>query len=141
MIYSIFIALLLTLLIETPLYFIFLYKYKIKGLVIPILMNIITNLTFNLLYIYVFSYSFLYLIIGEIEVFILEGLFLLIVFNKDYKCFIYSLVSNTLSLGFGLIFNKFIFVESLKIMFILVFLIIFIIEIIVILILIKKKSF
>lgn len=63
-----FYALILTLTIETPIYF-FVSKKRYTDLLVLLPMNIFTNLVFNLLYVYVSKYSVTFLIIGEVVVF------------------------------------------------------------------------
>lgn len=66
-----FYALILTLTIETPIYF-FVSKKRYTDLLVLLPMNIFTNLVFNLLYVYVSKYSVTFLIIGEVVVFLVE---------------------------------------------------------------------
>ena len=106
--------LVLTLVIETPIYYLFLKNKSFKNIAFLFLMNLITNITFNAFYIYVFNYNLIYLVIGEILVFILEGLFLYIIkiYKNIFKSFSISLLANIISLAIGLFLNQIIKISS-----------------------------
>ena len=66
--------LLVTLVIETPIYFFLLKKKTFLYFMILLIMNVISNLSFNLCYGYLTNNALWLLIIGEIIVFLLETL-------------------------------------------------------------------
>ena len=94
------------LLIETPIYFEFSKKKNLFTFSLIVLLNIISNLSFNLIYINN-HYSLIILIVGEIIVFLFEGILLSLIF-KLKRFIVLSLVANGLSLGIGLLINYFI---------------------------------
>lgn len=94
------------LLIETPIYFEFSKKKNLFTFSLLILLNIISNLTFNLIYINN-HYSLIILIVGEIIVFLLEGILLSLIL-KSKRFIVLSLIANGFSLGIGLLINYFI---------------------------------
>lgn len=99
-------GLVLTLLFETIIYFLFLKKKNNIGFLSILIMNLITNLTFNSLYIYVFNYSDVYLIIGEVVVILVELIFYSIIIKGfNVRSLIAPLLANALSLGLGFVFN------------------------------------
>lgn len=103
-----FYALILTLTIETPIYF-FVSKKRYTDLLVLLPMNIFTNLVFNLLYVYVSKYSVTFLIIGEVVVFLVETvIFCLYQERLTIKSF-FSLLANSASLGISFIHEKYVF--------------------------------
>ena len=107
MVMDYFIALFITLTIETPIYFELGRKKNIWYFLFVVLLNLVSNLTFNYLY-SVFDYSLIYLIIGEILVFIIESAIFWII-NRDFRSILLSLIANVASLLTGLLVNYIIF--------------------------------
>ena len=103
MVMDYFIALFITLTIETPIYFELGRKKNIWYFLFVVLLNLVSNLTFNYLY-SVFDYSLIYLIIGEILVFIIESAIFWII-NRDFRSVVLSLIANLASLLTGLLVN------------------------------------
>ena len=94
----------LTLLIETPIYFYFLFKNNgFKNFILITLINIFSNTLFNYGYINS-NYSQGYLIGFEIIVYIFESLITYRIY-KMKKSFIISFFANLISLVIGLILN------------------------------------
>ena len=96
-------ALFITLTIETPINFELGRKKKTWYFLFVVLLNLVSNLTFNYLY-SVFDYSLIYLIIGEILVFIIESAIFWII-NRDFRSVVLSLIANLASLLTGLLVN------------------------------------
>ena len=117
--------LVLTLLIETPIYFELNKEKTILNLSYIILMNVFTNLTFNFIYVRL-NYSLYWLIFGEIIIFLLEGLILYFIYKNKYE-FLISLGGNILSLVSGILFNLYLNSYNILIILCLVFLISFLI--------------
>lgn len=117
--------LVLTLLIETPIYFELNKEKTILNLSYIILMNVFTNLTFNFIYVRL-NYSLYWLIFGEIIIFSLEGLILYFIYKNKYE-FLISLGGNIFSLVSGTLFNLYLNSYNILIILCLVFLIIFLI--------------
>ena len=117
--------LVLTLLIETPIYFELNKKKTILNLSYIILMNVFTNLTFNFIYVRL-NYSLYWLIFGEIIIFLLEGLILYFIYKNKYE-FLISLGGNIFSLVSEILFNLYLNSYNILIILCLVFLIIFLI--------------
>ena len=117
--------LVLTLLIETPIYFELNKEKTILNLSYIILMNVFTNLTFNFIYVRL-NYSLYWLIFGEIIIFLLEGLILYFIYKNKYE-FLISLGGNIFSLVSGILFNLYLNSYNIFIILCLVFLIIFLI--------------
>lgn len=99
--------LLVTLVIETPIYFFLLKKKSFLYFIILLIMNVISNLSFNLCYGYLTNNALWFLIIGEIIVFLLETLVIKILklYGSILKCLIISFICNSASLLVGLILN------------------------------------
>lgn len=94
----------LTLLIETPIYFYFLFKNNgFKNFILITLINIFSNILFNYGYINS-NYNQGYLIGFEIIVYIFESLIIYQIY-KMKKSFIISFFANLISLVIGLILN------------------------------------
>ncbi|MFA5422060.1 MAG: hypothetical protein WC344_04740 [Bacilli bacterium] len=98
-------SVLLTLVIEAPIYFFFNRKSLIYLLAVYA-MNIVLNLAMNALLIFVFTNDYsLSLTIMEIIIIIIEGFILFWFENIRYKGFIIALGANLASLGIGLAIN------------------------------------
>lgn len=99
--------LLVTLVIETPIYFFLLKKKSFLYFIILLMMNVTSNLSFNLCYGYLTNNALWFLIVGEIIVFLLEALIIKILklYGSILKCLIISFISNSASLVVGLILN------------------------------------
>jgi len=134
---------LLTLIIETPIYYIFIKDKRVLNIIIYLLFNIISNLTLNLIYIRFIDIEYLIYIL-EVIVFILEGLILYflidLLINKNkfivkrlFYFILVSFMSNLFSFSLGSMINYFILKnlnENLNIILIFIYLIILIIELI-----------
>lgn len=120
--------LVLTLLIETPIYFELNKEKTILNLSYIILMNVFTNLTFNFIYVRL-NYSLYWLIFGEIIIFLLESLILYFIYKNKYE-FLISLGGNIFSLVSGVLFNLYLNSYNFLTILCLVFLIIFVIYIV-----------
>lgn len=99
--------LLVTIVIETPIYFFLLKKKRFLYFIILLIMNVISNLIFNLCYGYLTNNALWFLIVGEIIVFLLEALVIKIfkLYESILKCLIISFISNSASLIVGLVLN------------------------------------
>jgi len=105
--FALFLSLLLTLVIEVPLYFIFNRK-SLNYLLVIYAMNIALNLVMNLLLVYVFTYRYIVaLAIMEVIVVLIEGFAIFWFKNIRYKGFLIALGANSVSLGIGLLLNQF----------------------------------
>jgi len=105
--FSLILALLLTLVLEVPFYFIF-NKKSLSYLLTVYSMNIVLNLAMNVLLMFVFKdYYVASLIIMEILVFLSEGFIIFWFKNIRFKGFLISIGANSISLGIGLLFNQF----------------------------------
>lgn len=99
--------LLVTIVIETPIYFFLLKKKSFLYFIILLIMNVISNVSFNLCYGYLTNNALWLLIVGEIIVFLLEALVITILklYESILKCLIISFISNSASLIVGLVLN------------------------------------
>lgn len=105
--FNLILALLLTLVLEIPFYFIF-NKKSFSYLLTVYSMNIVLNLAMNVLLMFVFkNYYVVSLIIMEILVFLSEGFIIFWFKNIRFKGFLISIGANSISLGVGLLFNQF----------------------------------
>ncbi len=105
--FNLLLALLLTLVLEVPFYFIF-NKKSLVYLLTVYSMNIVLNITMNLLLIFVFKDHYVpSLIIMELLVFLIEGFIIFWFKNIRLKGFLISIGANSISLGIGLLFNQF----------------------------------
>lgn len=113
---------LLTLIIETPIYYYLIKKRSVLILFIYIILNIISNLSLNLIYTSLIDISYIIFLL-EFFVFIIEGIILyslidLIVgknkfsFKKLLYYLIVSFISNAISFSFGSILNELLFKDK-----------------------------
>ncbi|MFA7700981.1 MAG: hypothetical protein WCX85_03820 [Bacilli bacterium] len=128
LLYRLLLPLLLTLVIEIPIYFVF-NKKSFEYLLVIYVMNIVLNLLMNVLLIFVFnSHYAIALVIMEIIIFLSEGFIIFWFKNIRYKGFIIALGANLASLGIGLAFNHFRLLMSLPLIMSVILTIIFVIE-------------
>ncbi|MDD3171962.1 MAG: hypothetical protein PHO86_06540 [Bacilli bacterium] len=138
--FNILFALLLTLILEVPFYFIF-NKKSLVYLLTVYSMNIILNIAMNLLLVFAFKdYYVASLIIMEVLVFLIEGFIIFWFKNIRYKGFLISLGANAISLGIGLLFNYFRLFAIFPLGMLVILLSVFIVEFTFILIFLLKKS-
>ncbi|MDD3938144.1 MAG: hypothetical protein PHU55_00115 [Bacilli bacterium] len=105
--FRLFLSLLLTLVIEVPIYFVSNRK-SLEYLLTVYAMNIVFNILMNILLLFFFSNQYWpALIIMEIFVFLIEGFIIFWFDNIRYKGFLIALGANLASLGMGLLFNLF----------------------------------
>lgn len=105
LIYRLAFPMILTLLIEVPIYFWF-YKKSLGYLLVIYLMNMVLNFVMNYLLLYVFlSNYFVALIIMEVIVVIIEGFIIYWFKNIRFNGLYIALVANAASLGIGLAIN------------------------------------
>lgn len=134
--------LLLTLVIEIPIYFLF-NKQSIKYLLVVYLMNIVLNVLMNCCLLFVFSATSAYvdaLIVMELIVFAVEAFAIYWFKNIRFKAFLIAYVANSASLLIGLLFNRFNLLVSFPIIIMILLLVIFITEFILISIYLKKNA-
>jgi hypothetical protein len=137
--FNILLALLLTLILEMPFYFIF-NKKSLVYLLTVYSMNIVLNITMNLLLIFVFKNHYVAsLIIMELLVFLIEGFIIFWFKNIHYKGFLISLGANSISLGIGLLINFFHLFAFFPIVMLIILLSVFIVEFTLILFYLVKK--
>lgn len=97
--------LLITLIIEVPIYFLF-FKKSLSYLLVIYAMNIVLNVSMNLLLRYVFFRDYyLVLIIMEVIVVIIEAFIIFWYQEIRYKGLYIALAANLASLGIGLALN------------------------------------
>ena len=97
--------LLITLIIEVPIYFLF-YKKSLSYLLVIYVMNIVLNVSMNLLLRYVFFRDYyLALIITEVIVVIIEAFIIFWYQEIRYKGLYIAFTANLASLGIGLALN------------------------------------
>lgn len=153
---SILLALFLTLIVETPLYF-FLLKIKRKSsLLTLILMNVFTNVLMNLTYLFLIRSS-IFIYVFEIIIPFIEGSFLFLyidkldinssslkIKNKGIILFFYTLliafISNLLSYFLGELFNNYLYPLFYNYYLVLIYSLIFILEILKMIIYLLKKT-
>lgn len=105
--FRLFLSLLLTLVIEVPIYFVSNRK-SLEYLLTVYAMNIVLNILMNILLMFFFTNQYWpALIIMEILVVLIEGFIIFWFKNIRYKGFIIALGANLASLGIGLLFNLF----------------------------------
>ncbi len=132
--------LLITLIIEVPIYFLF-YKKSLSYLLVIYVMNIVLNVSMNLLLRYVFFRDYyLALIIMEVIVVIIEAFIIFWYQEIRYKGLYIALAANLASLGIGLALNQIPVLMSPNLMVIIIFLVLFIIETIMIAIFAVKNA-
>jgi len=134
--------LLLTLVIEVPIYFLF-NKQSIKYLLVVYSMNIVLNVLMNCILLFVFSATSAYfdaLIVMELIVFILEAFAIYWFKNIRFKALLIAYVANSVSLLIGLLFNRFNLLARFPIIMMIMFLLIFITEFVLIFIYLKKNA-
>lgn len=113
---NILIALLMTLVIETPIYYLLLKIYKnnkIMDILTIILMNIVTNLSLNILLLFIPN-NFLIILFLEGVIFVIEGLIIFLIINRSFFSFLYATISNLISYLLGLIYSHFIYIDILN---------------------------
>lgn len=138
--FNILLALLLTLILEVPFYFIF-NKKSLVYLLSVYSMNIILNIAMNLLLVFAFKdYYVASLIIMEVLVFLIEGFIIFWFKNIRYKGFLISLGANAISLGIGLLFNYFRLSAIFPLGMLIILLTVFIVEFTFIFLFLLKKS-
>ena len=97
--------LLITLIIEVPIYFLF-FKKSLSYLLVIYAMNIVLNVSMNLLLRYVFFRDYyIALIIMEVIVVIIEAFIIFWYQEIRYKVLYIALAANLASLGIGLALN------------------------------------
>lgn len=132
--------LLITLIIEVPIYFLF-YKRSLSYLLVIYAMNIVLNVSMNLLLRYVFFRDYyLALIIMEVIVVIIEAFIIFWYQEIRYKGLYIAFTANIASLGIGLALNQIPVLMSPNLMVIIIFLVLFIIETIMIAIFAVKNA-
>jgi len=134
--------LLLTLVIEIPIYFLF-NKQSIKYLLVVYLMNIVLNVLMNCYLLFVFGATSAYvdaLIVMELIVFAVEAFAIYWFKNIRFKAFLIAYVANSVSLLIGLLFNRFNLLARFPIIMMIMFLLIFITEFVLIFIYLKKNA-
>lgn len=134
--------LLLTLVIEIPIYFLF-NKHSIKYLLVVYLMNIILNVLMNCIMLFIFSATSSYfasLIIMELIVFAIETFAIYWFRNIRFKALLIAYVANSASLLIGLLFNRFNLLTSYPIIMMILLLVIFISEFVLIFFYLKKNA-
>ncbi len=105
--FRLFLPLLLTLVIEVPIYFVSNRK-SFEYLLTVYAMNIVFNILMNILLLFFFTNQYWpALIIMEILVVLIEGFIIFWFDNIRYKGFLIALGANLASLGIGLLFNLF----------------------------------
>lgn len=105
--FRLFLPLLLTLVIEVPIYFVSNRK-SFEYLLTVYTMNIVLNILMNILLMFFFTNQYWpALIIMEILVVLIEGFIIFWFKNIRYKGFLIALGANLASLGIGLLFNLF----------------------------------
>lgn len=105
--FRLFLPLLLTLVIEVPIYFV-LKRKSFEYLLTVYAMNIVFNILMNILLLFFFTNQYWpALIIMEILVVLIEGFIIFWFKNIRYKGFLIALGANLASLGIGLLFNIF----------------------------------
>ncbi len=105
--FRLFLPLLLTLVIEVPIYFV-LNRKSFEYLLTVYAMNIVLNILMNILLMFFFTNQYWpALIIMEILVVLIEGFIIFWFENIHYKGFLIALGANLVSLGIGLLFNIF----------------------------------
>ena len=113
---NILIALLMTLVIETPIYYLLLKIYKnnkIKDILTIILMNVVTNLSLNILLLFIPN-NLLKILFLEGVIFVIEGLIIFLIINRSFFSFLYATISNLISYLLGLIYSNFIYINILN---------------------------
>lgn len=113
---NILIALLMTLVIETPIYYLLLKIYKnnkIKDILTIILMNIVTNLSLNILLLFIPN-NLLIILFLEGIIFLIEGIIIFLIINRSFFSFLYATISNLISYLLGLIYSHFIYIDILN---------------------------
>ena len=109
--FRLFLPLLLTLVIEVPIYFV-LNRKSFEYLLTVYAMNIVLNILMNILLMFFFTNQYWpALIIMEILVVLIEGFIIFWFENIRYKGFLIALGANLASLGIGLLFNLFSLLE------------------------------
>ena len=109
--FRLFLPLLLTLVIEVPIYFVSNRK-SLEYLLTVYAMNIVFNILMNILLLFFFTNQYWpALIIMEILVVLIEGFILFWFKNIRYKGFLIAVGANLASLGIGLLFNIFSLLE------------------------------
>lgn len=109
--FRLFPPLLLTLVIEVPIYFVSNRK-SLEYLLTVYAMNIVLNILMNILLLFLFTNQYWpALIIMEILVVLIEGFIIFWFENIRYKGFLIALGANLASLGIGLLFNLFSLLE------------------------------
>ena len=134
--------LLLTLVIEIPIYFLF-NKQSIKYLLVVYLMNIVLNVLMNCYLLFVFGATSLYfdaLIIMELIVFAIEAFAIYWFRNIRFKALLIAYVANSASLLIGLLCNRFNVLASFPIIMMILLLTIFVTEFVLIFIYLKKNT-
>lgn len=105
--FRLFLPLLMTLVIEVPIYFVSNRK-SLEYLLTVYAMNIVFNILMNILLLFFFTNQYWpALIIMEILVVLIEGFIIFWFKNIRYKGFLIALGANLASLGIGLLFNIF----------------------------------
>lgn len=109
--FRLFLPLLMTLVIEVPIYFVSNRK-SLEYLLTVYAMNIVLNILMNILLMFFFTNQYWpALIIMEILVVLIEGFIIFWFENIRYKGFLIALGANLASLGIGLLFNLFSLLE------------------------------
>ena len=126
---EIILALMITLAVEVNIY-IFLDRKNIFLWLAATIMNIVLNVSMNML-VYLINSEYgqvLYFICFEIGTFIVEALIIFFIFKyKIWKCFLFALIANAASLTIGLLINRWVTMDTTKIILLIVFGIIYLV--------------
>ena len=138
--FRLFLPLLLTLVIEVPIYFVSNRK-SLEYLLTVYAMNIVLNILMNILLLFLFTNQYWpALIIMEILVVLIEGFIIFWFENIRYKGFLIALGANLASLGIGLLFNLFSLLERYYIVMLILLPLLFALEFISFFLIINKSD-